>query len=100
MSTEQAVSKIRGPEGTSVELTVFRPSETTADKKLFKVTIVRKKVIISSVKDELLTIAGKKIGYINISIIGQQTEDGMKQSVEDLKEQGAQGIILDLRGNQ
>ena len=39
------------------------------------------------------------IGYINISIIGEETEKLLKQNLEDIKKSKAKGIILDLRGN-
>ncbi|MBP6910770.1 hypothetical protein KBC03_04180 [Patescibacteria group bacterium] len=99
MTTEQAVSKIRGPEGSTVELTILRLSEKDAAKRLFKVTITRKKVVIPSVSSKLITLGARKIGYINISIIGQDTEVVMKKEVRSLVDQGVNGVILDLRGN-
>lgn len=88
MTTEEAVSKIRGPENTSVNLTIVRPGETAPGKRVFTVSVTRKKVSIPSVSSKLFTVAGKQIGYINISIIGQQTENAMKAVVKDLKAQG------------
>lgn len=35
-------------------------------------------------------VGNKKIGYIDITIIGQQTEKVMKSVVQDLKSQGVQ----------
>lgn len=87
MTTDGAVSKIRGPEGTTVTLTILRPSETNAAKRVFPLTITRKKVSIPSVTSNVQTVDGKKIGYINISIIGQQTEKAMKAAALDLKSQ-------------
>ena len=48
---------------------------------------------------EVLTVGARKLGYINISIIGQETENAMKRAVADIKTAGVDGIILDLRGN-
>lgn len=99
MTTEMAVSKIRGPKDTTVELTIIRPSEADPVKRVLHLQIVRKQVVIPSVTSNIFTIANKKVGYINISVIGQQTENAMKKVVADLKEQGISGLILDLRGN-
>ena len=99
MTTDEAVSKIRGPEGTTVTLTIVRPGETAPGKHAFSVTITRKKVSIPSVSSKVIMQDGKKLGYINISIIGQETENAMKATVQELKDQGIQGLILDLRGN-
>lgn len=99
MSTEDAVLKIRGPQNTTVELTIVRPSETTAEKRFFKVTITRKKVSIPSVTSNVVTMGTRKIGYINVSIIGQETENAMQKAIAEIKSQDIQGVILDLRGN-
>lgn len=99
MSTEDAVSKIRGPENTSVELTIVRPSETVAEKRFFNVTIIRKKVSIPSVTSNVVTMGTRKIWYINVSIIGQETENAMQKAVAEVKAQNIQWVILDLRGN-
>lgn len=99
MTTEQAVSKIRGPQWTTVELTILRISEKEADKRLFNVTITRKKVIIPSVSSRVIELGARKIWYINISIIGQDTEIAMKREVKALLDQKIDGVILDLRGN-
>ncbi len=87
MTTDVAVSKIRGPKDTTVELTVIRPSETDPAKRVLTLKIVRKKVVIPSVTSNVFTVANKKIGYINISIIGQQTENAMKKVVTELQQQ-------------
>lgn len=99
MSTQDAVDKIRGPEGTSVELAILRPSAEQPSERLFKVDITRKKVSIPSVSTDLLTMWTRKIWYINISIIGEQTENAMKKAVAEVKAQNIDGLILDLRGN-
>jgi len=99
MTTEDAVAKIRGPENTSVDLTIVRPSEQNPESRIFTVTITRKKVSIPSVSSDILTMGTRKIGYINISIIGQETENAMKRAVTEIKQEGVDGIILDLRGN-
>lgn len=99
MTTDEAVSKIRWPEGTTVDLTIVRPGETNPAKQFFTLTITRKKVSIPSVTSKVIMVGNKKIGYIDITIIGQQTEKVMKSVVQDLKSQGVQWMILDLRGN-
>lgn len=99
MTTQDAVDKIRGPEGSSVELAILRQSAEDPAERLFKVDITRKKVSIPSVSTDLLTMGTRKIGYINISIIGEQTENAMKKAVAEVKAQNIDGLILDLRGN-
>ena len=56
MTTDEAVSKIRGPEGTTVDLTIVRPGESNPAKQLFTLTITRKKVSIPSVTSKIITV--------------------------------------------
>jgi len=61
-------------------------------------TVTRDKLSVPSVTSDIYT-GQKKIGYINISIIGEETENLMKTTVSEMQAAKVQGIILDLRGN-
>ena len=99
LDVNQAVDKIRGPKWTKVKLTIERISKTW-DKELIEKEITRDKLIIPSVNGKILTWANKQtLWYINISIIGEETENLLKKTLTDFKSQKIQGIILDLRGN-
>ena len=99
LDVNQAVDKIRGPKWTTVKLTIERISKTW-DKELIEKEITRDKLIIPSVNGKILTWANKQtLWYINISIIGEETENLLKKTLTDFKSQKIQGIILDLRGN-
>ena len=96
LSLAEAVSKIRGPAGTKVKLTIFRPSEN----KVFEVEIVREKINIPSVMGKIIYLTWNvKVGYINVSIIWTETSKYFEQILKDLNLSGAQGYILDLRWN-
>jgi len=96
MSLAEAVSKIRWPAGTTVTLTIYRPSEN----KVFDVKIKREKIVVPSVTYEVYTLTGWiKVWYINISIIWEDTEDALERALNVLKKQEVKGLILDLRGN-
>jgi len=99
MTTDDAVKLIRGPQGTTVTLTVMRPSEKDAAKKIFNVTVTRAAVNIPSVSSKVIIDGKKTLGYIQISIIGQDTETALEKEIIDLQKQHLDGIILDLRGN-
>jgi len=99
LDVNDAVSQIRGPKWTKVKLTIERISKTW-DKELIEKEITRDKLIIPSVNGKILTWANKQtLWYINISIIGEETENLLKKTLTDFKSQKIQGIILDLRGN-
>lgn len=90
MSLTEAVSKIRGESGTNVTLTVVR------DGKEMEFTITRADITIPSVEYSMLD---GSIGYIKISRFAEDTAKLTQQAATNLKQQGAKGIVLDLRSN-
>lgn len=95
---EEAVTKIKsGKEGTTVKLTVRRNGETM-DK-----IAERKRVATNSVKSEMLD---DNIGYVKISAFNtadsgndMDTYTEFKENVEQLKNDGMEKMIIDLRDN-
>lgn len=99
LDVNQAVTQIRGPKWTSVKLVIERIAKD-GTKEIIEKEITRDKLIIPSVNGKIITWAnGLSIGYINISIIGEETENLLKKTLSEFKTQKIQGIILDLRGN-
>jgi len=92
MTTEEAVSLIRGAKGTSVTLLIFRDS--WASPKDIKIT--RETIKIASIKWEL---KNNNVAYIHIfQFDGTMPNDFRKVALEILSGP-AQKIVLDLRGN-
>lgn len=99
LDVNEAVAQIRWPKGTTVKLTIERIAKDTT-KQIIEKEITREKLTIPSVNSELITwINGQLLGYINISIIGEETENLLKQTLQELQASDIKGIILDLRGN-
>ena len=99
LDVNQAVTEIRGPKWTKVKITIERIHKD-GTKEVIEKEITRDKLTVPSVNGKIITWAnGQKIGYINISIIGEETENLLKTTLSEFKTQKIQGIILDLRGN-
>jgi carboxyl-terminal processing protease len=96
MTLNQAVDKMRGPVNTKIKLTIVRKG---TDKPLV-VNITRDIIRVKSVRSHS---EGTDVGYIRITQFNEQTTDGLKEAIADLKTQlGAdkiKGYILDLRNN-
>lgn len=92
MSIDEAISKIRGPEGTSVKLSILR--EGWSEPKDF--TIERAKITVKSVNWEM---RDDNIAYISINQFGDDTTDLMKQVAKEIVDKKPKAIILDLRSN-
>jgi carboxyl-terminal processing protease len=86
------VSKVRGPAGSSVVLTIQREGESD----LLEFTIVRAKITIPSVESQLLR---GNVGYVKINSFGDKTDGELSKQLRDLMAQRPVGLILDLRGN-
>lgn len=88
----EVVSKIKGEQGTEVNLTVLRGEEA----KEVTVTAVRDKIQAQTIQYEMLD---DNIGYIAVSEFDAVTYDQYKAALEDLENQGMNGLIVDLRNN-
>ncbi|MDD5464632.1 MAG: S41 family peptidase, partial [Candidatus Moranbacteria bacterium] len=91
MTISDAVSKIKGPKGTEVTLTISRPGEF--DSKEFKIT--RDTIVIKSVSFEMKD----NIAYVKISSFMDTTTSEFKKTVIDILAKNPKGIVLDLRDN-
>jgi carboxyl-terminal processing protease len=91
---EQARSKIIGPEGTQVTLTINRDSQP----KPLEFTITRAKIVIHSAEGKMLENQNG-IGYIDINTFGDQTTQELRAALDKILAQNPRGIIIDLRNN-
>jgi carboxyl-terminal processing protease len=91
-SLEQVVSRIRGPEGTDVELGIRR----NGGEELLEFTITRARIDIPNVTSELI---GDDVGYIRLMTFNSRSDDSVREVLAGLEAQGAEGYILDLRDN-
>lgn len=93
MTLDEVVSKIRGPKGSKVSLSIFRQS----DNKQHDFTITRATIVQKSVKWEYKEINGKKIAVIHLLEFGDDTVDSFRQAATEIQSKNVNGIVLDLR---
>ncbi|MDR7867100.1 MAG: S41 family peptidase [Sporomusaceae bacterium] len=91
MALDEAVSKIRGKEGTEVILTVGRAGQEPAD-----YTITRDTIEIKTVSGKMLE---DDIGYLRLSFFNETTGENFAAKLRELEGQGMRAAILDLRNN-
>jgi carboxyl-terminal processing protease len=93
------VKMLRGEPGSSVTVTIERPS-TGATKNF---TLARAIIQMAMVKDihgkKEFPLDANKIGYIHILQFGDKTAEELENGLQKLKSQGMKGLILDLRWN-
>lgn len=88
----EVVMKIRGKAGTKVKVSVLRQGE--AD--LVDFEMVRDRIQVMTVEYEM---KDGKIGYIQITEFDDVTYEQFRKAFEDLKAQGMESLVLDLRSN-
>ncbi len=92
MNLSDVTGMIKGPEGTTVELTIIRPS--TGEE--LSITLERRKVETPTVEYKMLE---GNIGYISIAEFDAVTVDQFAEALATVKGNDMEGLILDLRGN-
>tara|TARA_Y100000389_G_scaffold46367_1_gene41312 strand:+ start:2832 stop:3989 length:1158 start_codon:yes stop_codon:yes gene_type:complete len=92
-SLSEAVDLMRGPVGSSIELTVRRKGE----EKALTFNIVREIIEIQSVKSDLLK---DSIGYIRLTSFNENSGEQIENKIKNLeKNENINAYILDLRNN-
>ena len=93
ITLSEAVKKLRGEPGTSIDITVLRENEF----KLYDFTIVREIIQVEDIKDT--QILEDKIGYVRLTEFREDSHKDFAAAMKDLKDQGADSLIFDLRNN-
>ncbi|MBT3282529.1 MAG: S41 family peptidase [Cryomorphaceae bacterium] len=92
-SLMEAVDLMRGPVGSSIEITVRRRGV----KKALIFNITREVIQVQSVKSELID---NNIGYIRLTSFNENSSEQIKDKINKLnKNKDLKGYILDLRNN-
>ena len=104
MGPDKAVDVLAGRPGTDVKLSVLHEGTEQAE----TVTITRALIEVPSVLGdrrrpndqwEFMIDKDKKIGYVRLTGFIQNTADELRKALDQLREEGAKGLILDLRDN-
>lgn len=90
MPASEAREKIRGKEGTKVELTINRNGESI-------VMVVPRGAIVTVVAEGQMV--DDKIGLITITNFDERCQKETVAAIQSLKEQGAEALIFDVRNN-
>jgi carboxyl-terminal processing protease len=92
MTIHDAVSKMRGPKGTEITISISR--EGLKGQKDY--TIVRDIIKIKSVKSKVLE---DNIGYVKVVQFQQRTAHDLEKALKKLTKEEITALILDLRNN-
>ena len=93
LPSDSLFSKLKGEQGSVVELTIYRKS---ADKKM-KIRIKRGVVPLKSV--DAAVLLNDTMGYIKINRFAETTFEEFQNGLVKLKKEGARALVIDLRDN-
>lgn len=91
--TEDVVKRVKGPKGTTVEISIRRPGVDT----LMDMTIERDEIHITSVRAAFMVAPGT--GYVRLQDFIETTDEELGRALTRLKAAGMQRLLLDLRDN-
>ncbi len=95
VTSTEATAMIKGPEGTQVTIGVL-DAKTGRVREL---TLTRAEVSLPNVSSQTRTVKGHKLGYIRLLSFSEGVHVALAEAVEKVEGEGAEGIVLDLRGN-
>lgn len=97
MKNSEIMKRLKGPKGTSVNITVLRRQTNLAIPDTIDFRIVRDKIPINSVDASYMVDA--TTGYIRINKFAAETANEFIESAKKLKKEGMKNLIIDLTDN-
>jgi carboxyl-terminal processing protease len=94
MGANAAAARIKGPKGSRVVLSV-----KTGNRPPRKIALNRAEVRIPAVEAEIREVGRHRIAYVLLSSFSEGAHEELRSELERLDRRGAEGLVLDLRGN-
>ena len=88
----EAVERLRGPKGTPVSISIGRVGASEP----LEFTIVRDEIHVETVKSFMVD---DRIGFVDLDQFSRDARSELSDAIRGLQEEGAEALILDLRGN-
>lgn len=99
LTPTEAVQQLRGKPGSNVTITIARSSLPRPKDFTFARAVIK----VNTVKDQdgkrEFPLGSEKIGYVRLVQFGEKTISELREALKNLKAQGMEGLILDLRNN-
>lgn len=95
LSLQEVVKKIKGKEGTTLELTIYRPDIN----KHLEISVVRDAISVKTVDSKVIETKKQKVGYISIATFGEETAKEWKEATDAMIGNQSKSLIIDVRGN-
>jgi carboxyl-terminal processing protease len=94
-NSEVATARIKGPEGSEVTLGLLRPSTNRRR----SVELTREEIRVPITSSRVRDVGGRRLGYVQLIAFTEGAHAAVRGAIERSERRGAEGIVLDLRGN-
>jgi carboxyl-terminal processing protease len=95
VSSEVSTEEIKGPEGTEVTIGV----KPAGGGKVRELKVKRAQISVPVVSSKVTKVNGRTLGYVRLISFSEGAHALVREAVEKVEKKGAEGIVLDLRGN-
>ncbi len=95
LGLEQTAAALRGGSGTTVLITLRSGGSDTVR----ELELERRQVDLRPVRSRRLRVGEHTLGYLRITQFAEPVPAGVQEALDDLGDQGIEGLILDLRNN-
>jgi carboxyl-terminal processing protease len=93
-SSTVSTEKIKGEEGTEVTIGVKKPGG-----KVRELEIERAQISLPNVTSKVEQVGDRTLGYVRMISFSEGVHAQLREAVQKVEKEGAEGIVLDLRGN-
>jgi carboxyl-terminal processing protease len=95
VTSEVATARIKGPPGTAVRLEVVTP----ASGKRRQLRVTRRRIEVPVAEGRLMERRGRRIAVVELLSFSSGAHGLLRRELDRLLERGAEGVVLDVRGN-
>jgi carboxyl-terminal processing protease len=93
--SDVATARIKGPAGSEVTIGVLRPSSG----RVRTLTLTRAEIEVPITTGRVRTVEGRELGYVQLISFSTGAHAALRRAVQRVERRGAEGLVLDLRGN-
>ncbi|MCB0827232.1 MAG: S41 family peptidase [Solirubrobacterales bacterium] len=90
-----AVARIKGPAGTDVTIGVKVQGEGRPK----RFTLTREEIRVPITSNRVEQVDGDRLGYVRLTTFSNGASRSLRHAVNQARKKGAEGIVIDLRGN-
>lgn len=104
ISIDDAVERMQGTPGTDVAVKVLSPGQDEPRVLTLRREVIQVQTVLGDLRDgsdgwNWMFDQQRKIGYVRVTAFGRRTVQELTTALDQLIEQGLQGLVLDLRFN-